>query len=166
MTLNFRSGLTGSLDNQSRYLNKQSQNRSGLFTTETNLSGAPLSKLSGSSFTRNDDLDDAEDLGKLRRGDTIDESGEVDDDESVLFRFKLKKTNEFRLRLTNEENADETIQAFVLDDEGDRLRKFKVKSDQSKTFSFRNLSGKTFYLRLKTDGNQVDYDFELSAPES
>lgn len=153
---------------QSRYTGNQSfaQQKDALGATNTKLMGRSRSQ-GGTRLLRSDagdDLDDATYMGKLKGGRELARFGEVDDDDPDYFRFKFKKADELSLRLTNKDNGDDdSIFGAILDEDGDLVASKRFKPDKTKGLKIRDLESGVYYLRLTTNGDNVDYEFRLSA---
>jgi hypothetical protein len=154
---------------QSRYTGSQSfdQQKDSLGATTTKLTRRSSSKGGSTRVLRSDagdDLDDATYIGKLKGGRELARYGEVDDDDADYFRFKFKKADDLSLRLTNKDDGDDdSIFGAILDEDGDLVASKRFKPDKTKGLKIRDLESGVYYLRLTTNGDNVDYEFRLSA---
>lgn len=111
-----------------------------------------------------DSLRDATALGKLRPGQPFTRSGEVDDNDPDYFRMTVRikgGRDNLRLKLSNQENDDETIYGAILNRRGRVITAAKFEAGKTNILGFNNISGGVYYIRLTTWGDQVDYQFTV-----
>lgn len=121
-----------------------------------------------------DSREDAENIGKLKRGRSYDYSGDVGRHDPDFFRFKIsQKRSPFSARLTNDRDNDAPIAISILNKRGkvvkidDRFLFKNIEAGDTATLSTRRLRKGTYYLRiLSAEGSNEDYDVNLSLSSS
>ncbi|MBD3882577.1 hypothetical protein IFO70_12470 [Phormidium tenue FACHB-886] len=115
-----------------------------------------------------DEIDDAEDLGTLRSGNSRSFSGDVGGRDLDFFKFRLDKRNRFTARLENDGN--DAIAVTVLDRRGRGVRGSNgrllfTNVEAGETFSLNDpqLKSGSYFLRVQSEeGRNEDYELRLS----
>lgn len=123
-----------------------------------------------SAFLQNGRNRDRENIGTLRN--RFRASGEVNEDESDTYTFRLRRNANVKLTLENEEDLGffdvfgtrKRVQAKLLDNNGDTLRSTdRVRPEDEDDFRIRLKAG-TYSIRVTgRSENDVEYDLELTA---
>ncbi|MBD2091905.1 hypothetical protein H6F67_18840 [Microcoleus sp. FACHB-1515] len=113
---------------------------------------------------RNDSIDDSINIGKLNKSFKYDDDGQVRDDESVFYRFKIKNSGSVKFNFKNE--GEESITFSIVNSQNrlivaDGRRLFREVDEDEKGKLKADLDRGTYYLRITTDGDREDYSIKL-----
>lgn len=113
---------------------------------------------------RNDSIDDAINIGKLKKSFKYDDDGQVSDDQPDFYRFKVKNSGSVKFSFRNA--GEESITFSIVNKRGQLLsvdgrRLFQEVDEDDKEKLNARLSKGTYFLRVTTDGNDEDYSFKL-----
>lgn len=151
-----------------------SSNSLGYQSSAKNLhSSGFLDNLFGSS-DYGDSRDDAENIGKLKRGRSYNYSGDVGRNDPDFFRFKIsRKRSPFSVELTNDRDNDAPIAISILNKKGkvvkvdDQFLFKNIEVGETASLSTRRLRKGTYYFRiLSAEGSNEDYDAKFSLSTS
>lgn len=116
-----------------------------------------------------DSMDDAKEVGTLRRSKNYDYSGDVGGDDLDYFEFKLDQRSPFSVKLRHEEDRGEPIAISILNKKGQVVKrdgKFlfaNVEAGETETLSTSRLGKGNFYLRIQSEeGDNEDYEVDFS----
>lgn len=113
---------------------------------------------------RNDSIDDAINIGKLNKSFNYDNDGQVRDDESVFYRFKIKNGGSVKFNLKNE--GEESMTFSIVNSRNrlvvaDGRRLFREVDEDEKGKLKANLDRGTYFLRISTEGDRENYSIKL-----
>lgn len=122
-----------------------------------NRSSAPLLRDAGDSFGG------ATNLGRLRLGDQRRRSGKVDRNDSDFYRVTLLERADIVANVTNKEVRDrETLTAAIFDGKRKQLTSKLIQPGKSFRLFVNDAKSGTYFIRLITKGNNVDFSLRLT----
>lgn len=114
-------------------------------------------------------LNDAEDIGSIRRGRSYNYSGDVGGDDLDFFKFKLDRRGRISATLNNKSDGDQPIALSLLDRRGKVVKAnnnflfANAEAGEAQSISVRGLAKGTYYLRVQSEaGRDEDYDLTVS----
>lgn len=122
---------------------------------------------------RGDTMEDAKDVGNLKRSKNYKYSGDVGGDDLDYYRVKLKEKSDFSIRLEADNDNGEPIALSILNEKGKVIRRNKkllfanVNPDDSQTISVDGLGKGVYFFRLQSaKGDNEDYKIRFSLNSS
>lgn len=120
-----------------------------------------------------DSMDDAKDVGSLKRSKNYKYTGDVGGDDLDFFKIKLTEKNAFSAKLKTDGDNNEPIALSVLNKNGKVVRRngkllfANVNPDNSQTISVNGLGKGVYYLRVQSaQGDNEDYKLNFSLSSS
>jgi len=137
-----------------------SLSNSRLWPAQTTRSSSPLTRDAGDSFS------EATNLGRLSPRDQRRRSGKVDRRDSDFYRVTLRERADIAVKISNREVSDrESLVASVFDGKRRLLDSSTVRPGREVRLFVNNARSGTYFVRLTTNGRNVDFRLQLTLGE-